>query len=124
MDKKIKIALVFGTRPEAIKMCPLVRKLKNNPRNYQPRKNYLIHNGRKNFLNTVVDNIPYFEQYFPEFQKGQILDNIWANLAMQNNYQLSCYDFLYGKNPAIQHVRGMISIESLIKFFYSRFGIK
>ena len=32
MDKKIKIALVFGTRPEAIKMCPLVKKLKNNPK--------------------------------------------------------------------------------------------
>lgn len=31
MDKKIKIALVFGTRPEAIKMCPLVKKLKTNP---------------------------------------------------------------------------------------------
>ena len=30
MDKKIKIALVFGTRPEAIKMCPLVQKLKDN----------------------------------------------------------------------------------------------
>lgn len=31
MNKKIKIALVFGTRPEAIKMCPLVNKLKQNP---------------------------------------------------------------------------------------------
>ncbi|MBQ4646468.1 MAG: UDP-N-acetylglucosamine 2-epimerase (non-hydrolyzing) [Candidatus Gastranaerophilales bacterium] len=28
----IKIALVFGTRPEAIKMCPLVKKLKENPK--------------------------------------------------------------------------------------------
>lgn len=32
MDKIIKIALVFGTRPEAIKMCPLVKKLKENPK--------------------------------------------------------------------------------------------
>lgn len=30
MTKRIKIALVFGTRPEAIKMCPLVKKLKEN----------------------------------------------------------------------------------------------
>lgn len=28
MDKKRKIILVFGTRPEAIKMCPLVKELK------------------------------------------------------------------------------------------------
>ena len=27
MDKKIKIAIVFGTRPEAIKMAPLVLEL-------------------------------------------------------------------------------------------------
>ncbi|MBR2069059.1 MAG: UDP-N-acetylglucosamine 2-epimerase (non-hydrolyzing) [Candidatus Gastranaerophilales bacterium] len=30
MDNKVKIALVFGTRPEAIKMCPLVRTLKRS----------------------------------------------------------------------------------------------
>ena len=30
-NKKIKTLLVFGTRPEAIKMCPLVKRLKNNP---------------------------------------------------------------------------------------------
>ena len=29
MYKKIKVALVFGTRPEAIKMCPLVNELKS-----------------------------------------------------------------------------------------------
>ena len=27
-DRKKKILLVFGTRPEAIKMCPLVNELK------------------------------------------------------------------------------------------------
>ena len=27
MDKKIKVALVFGTRPEAIKMAPLVKEV-------------------------------------------------------------------------------------------------
>lgn len=31
MTNKIKTLLVFGTRPEAIKMCPLVKKLKQNP---------------------------------------------------------------------------------------------
>ena len=29
--KKIKVAIVFGTRPEAIKMCPLVLELKKRP---------------------------------------------------------------------------------------------
>jgi len=31
MTNKIKTLLVFGTRPEAIKMCPLVKRLQNNP---------------------------------------------------------------------------------------------
>lgn len=30
-----KIMLVFGTRPEAIKMCPLVRKFKEHPRDFE-----------------------------------------------------------------------------------------
>ena len=31
MSGKKKILLVFGTRPEAIKMCPLALALKNTP---------------------------------------------------------------------------------------------
>ena len=31
MKNKIKTLLVFGTRPEAIKMCPLVKRLQKNP---------------------------------------------------------------------------------------------
>ena len=30
-----KVMLVFGTRPEAIKMCPLVNELKSAARNYR-----------------------------------------------------------------------------------------
>lgn len=108
--------------PESL--ADTIYKVINNPNNYEPRKNYLIHNGRKNFVNTIIDSIPYYSQNLPDYEKGRIQDNIWANLAMQRNYQLSVYDFIYGKNPAIQHVRGIEKIESLIKFFYSRFKIK
>ena len=108
--------------PESL--ADTIHKVINNQKDYQPRRNYLTYAGRKNFLNTIIDNIPYYAQSFPEYEKGRILDNIWANLAMQDNYQQSCYDFLYGRNTAIQHVRGITNIESLIKFFYSRFGIK
>ena len=30
-----KIILVFGTRPEAIKMCPLVKELQEHPENFE-----------------------------------------------------------------------------------------
>ena len=32
---KEKVMLVFGTRPEAIKMCPLVNELKSRPDDFQ-----------------------------------------------------------------------------------------
>ena len=108
--------------PESL--ADTIHKVITNPQNYSPRRNYLIYNGRKNFVNTVIDKIPYFAQNLPEYEKGRIIDNVWVNLAMQSNYQLSCWDFIYGKNPAIQHVRGITSIENLLKFFFIRFKIK
>ena len=35
MDMKRKVMLVFGTRPEAIKMCPLVRELQSRPDEFE-----------------------------------------------------------------------------------------
>ena len=108
--------------PESL--ADTIHKVINNPQNYEPRKNYLTYNGRKNFVNTIIDSIPYYAQNIPNYEKGRIQDNIWVDLAMQENYQLSTYDFIYGKNSAIQHVRGMKAIESLVNFFYSRFKLK
>lgn len=107
--------------PESL--ADTIHKVINNQDNYTPRKNYLLYNGRKNFVNTILDKIPYFKENLPEYSKNGIMNNLWVDLAMQANYQLSTYDFIYGKNPAIQHVRGMTNIESLVKFFYSRFKI-
>ena len=104
-------------------LADTIYKVINNQEKYAPRKNYLCYNGRKNFVNTIIDNIPYYKNNLPEYRKQGIMDNLWVDLAMQANYQLSTYEFIYGKNPAIQHVRGMKNIESLVKFFYSRFKI-
>ena len=108
--------------PESL--ADTIHKVINNSQNYEPRKNYLKYSGRKNFVNTIIDSIPYYRENLPNYEKGRIQDNIWVDLAMQYDYQLSTYDFIYGKNSAIQHVRGMKAIESLVKFFYSRFKIK
>ena len=108
--------------PESL--ADTIHKVINNSQNYEPRKNYLKYSGRKNFVNTIIDSIPYYRENLPNYEKGRIQDNIWVDLAMQYDYQLSTYDFIYGKNTAIQHVRGMKAIESLVKFFYSRFKIK
>lgn len=104
-------------------MADTIHKVINNQEYYEPRKNYLKYRGRMNFVNKVVDRIPYYKDNLPDFQYGRIQDNIWVDLATQANYQLSYHDFLYGKNYAILHVQGIAQIESLAKFFYSRFGL-
>ena len=108
--------------PEAL--ANTIHKVLLNPSRYEPRKNFLKYFGRRNFLKTCLENIPYYAENIPDYDADKILDNIWLNLAMQRNYQLSMYDFLYGRNTAIQHVRGMKNIGSLVDFFYSRFRIK
>lgn len=108
--------------PEA--MADTIHKVINNPNDYEPRKNYLKYSGRTNFLNTCIDMIPYYKYALPEYQKGKIMENIWVDLAMQSNYQLSTYDFLYGRNTAIQHFKGMKAIDGILKFYFSRFNIK
>ena len=35
MRKKNRIMLVFGTRPEAIKMCPLVKEFQKHPESFE-----------------------------------------------------------------------------------------
>ena len=98
--------------------------LSNYAGRFFPRKNYLKHNGRKNFINTCVDAIPYFKENLPEYEQGNIQNNLWVDLAMQDNYQLSFNDFLYCRNSAIQHVKAYEENHSLIDFFFSRFQIK
>lgn len=105
-------------------LADTIHKVITNPNKYEPRKNYLKYNGRKKFINTITDSIPYFRENIPDFEYGKIHENLWVDYACQKDYQLSYHDFLYGKNFAIEHVRGLKNIESLIKFYYSRFGIK
>ncbi len=98
--------------------------LTNYAGRFQARRCYLKHYGRKNFVNMCIDNIPYFKENLPEYEPGKIQDNLWVDLAMQDNYQLSFDEFLYGKNVMIQHVKCNENNHSLVDFFFSRFGIR
>ncbi len=109
---------------DPIYLADTIHKVITNPNDYEPRKNYLMYNGRKNFVNTIVDSIPYYIHNIPNYKPNSIQENLWVDLAMQDNYQLSTYDFIYGRNVAIQHVRGMKNVSSLVDFFFKRFGIK
>ena len=95
-----------------------------NQGKYEPRKNYLMHYGRRNFLNKIIDLNPYYKDNLPGYKKNSIFDNLWVDLAIQKNYQISLYDYIYSRNFSIQHVVGLDCIDELVEFFYSRFNVR
>lgn len=81
----------------------------DNLGSFQPRKRYLEVSGRKNFFNRCLDSIPYYQEVIPDYLPGQAFNNLWLDLAMQQNYQISLYDFVYGRSP-LSHLRGIEEI--------------
>ena len=94
-----------------------------NQEQFTPRLSYLKYSGRKNFLNKCIDSIPYYRENIPGYEPGRAMDNLWLDLAMQANYQLSLNDFLYGKNPAIHHTKLHEKSTEIMDFFNARFNI-
>lgn len=104
-------------------LADAMHKIIKNSQNYEPRKNYLMYNGRKNFINTCAKYIPYYKENIPDLSDNNIANNLWVDLASQKLYQVSFLDFLYGKSPHICWVQGMKRIDFLIKYYYFMFGI-
>lgn len=80
---------------------------------FQPRQQYLKHCGRKNFFNRCLDSLPYYHWNIPNYIPGQAFNNIWLDLAVQQNYQVSLHDFVYGRS-LLSHVRGLAHIEQVL----------
>lgn len=108
--------------PESL--CDTIREGMLNQEKFTPRRSYLEVNGRINFLNKCIDSIPYYRENLPEYVPGRIQDNLWLDLAMQANYQLSFHQFLYGANPAIHHVKLHEENTGIMDFFNARFMIE
>ena len=85
----------------------------NNLTTFKPRLNYLKYQGRKQIFNTCID---YFCDYYstiPDYKQGQAYHNLWLDLAIQDNYQISLHDFLYGRSPRSQ-IQGLVNIYKTI----------
>lgn len=108
--------------PESL--CETIRKGMLSHDKFTPRRSYLKVNGRMNFLNKCIDSIPYYKENLPEYVPGRVQDNLWIDLAMQDNYQLSLNQFLYAANPAIHHVKLHEENTGIMDFFNARFMIQ
>ena len=106
--------------PESV--ADTLHKVISNPYDYEPRKNYLKHYGRKNFVNMMVDSLLYYKENLPEYEPGRLLDNTWVDLACWFNYQVSFHDLLYDKKCSISHVVGVENIVKLVRYYYQKFG--
>ena len=108
--------------PESL--ADTIHKVITHPDDYEPRKNHLMHSGRKNFIDICTSYIPYYKENIPDYDKGKFHENLWVDLACQNNYGIGYYDFLYSKRPGIQHVRGLKDIDKMLDFYFTKYNIK
>lgn len=105
-------------------MAEAIHKILNTPQNYEPRKNYLKYNGRKNFVNTCAKYIPYYRENVPDYDENMFWNNLWIDMACQANYQMSYLDFLYGKANNLSWIHGIENIDFLTKYYCSMFGVE
>ncbi len=81
---------------------------------FKPRLQYLKYRGRKNFFNRCLYSLPDYQAMVPDYIPGQAFNNLWLDLAVQQNYQMSLDDFLYGRSPK-SHIRGLVKIYKGLK---------
>ena len=63
------------------------------------------------------------ESKLPECVSLKHDTNLWLDLAVQANYELSLNEFIYDKNHLLSHVRGLDGIRRLVNFYMGRFGL-
>ncbi len=107
--------------PESL--AETIHKVITNPQNYNPRDCYLRFSGRHNFINTCINEIPYYREHLPEFNNGHMLQNNWVNEACLHNYGMSYESFLYDLNANWSNVVGKTKILELLKKFYEKMNI-
>lgn len=79
MNQTKKIMLVFGTRPEAIKMCPLVLELKSRPAVFQTVT--CVTGQHREMLRQVLDSFHVTPDYDLDImQQGQTLFDITSRI--------------------------------------------
>ncbi len=117
MNKKVKIALIFGTRPEAIKMCPLVKRLKQNTK-FQVIT--IVTAQHRQMLDSVLDLFDIKPDYdLNIMEKNQDLWNLSSKIL------LKIKDILDKEKPDLVLVHGDTTTAgmSALSAFYSRVKI-
>lgn len=87
---------------------------------FQPRRRYFEHYGRKNFLNTCIDHIPYYAEVLPQYERGRHHLNPWWDAAIFNQYQVGLIDFLYGKRESVSYTGSPEYIKQSLAYYMAK----
>ena len=117
MDKK-KVVLVFGTRPEAIKMCPLVKELEKHPDDFETI--VCVTGQHREMLDQVLRIFEVMPDYdLNIMQQGQDLYDITARVLV------GMRDVLKAVQPDVVLVHGdtTTSMAAAIAAFYQQIPV-
>src|SRR5262249_15118332 len=107
--------------PEAL--ADIIYTVLHNEDCFRPRASYLRNNGRRRFLASCLGTVEYFARTIPEFSNGNPWENLWLDLAVQENYGVSLHDFIYGRLARISHASGIDHVEHAVSFYSQKFGM-
>ncbi|WP_010113559.1 non-hydrolyzing UDP-N-acetylglucosamine 2-epimerase [Acinetobacter sp. P8-3-8] len=113
-----KVLIVFGTRPEAIKMAPLVKEFKKDSRNFETR--VCVTAQHRQMLDQVLEIFDIVPEYDLNIMKaGQDLYDITANVLV------GIRDVLADYKPDIVFVHGDTSttFSASLAAFYSKIKV-
>jgi glycosyltransferase involved in cell wall biosynthesis len=92
-----------------------------NQEAFTPRKSILRRHGRKRYVNQLMSQIPYYAETIPDFNPEAGFNNLWVDLAIQANYQMTPHQFLYSHRPENSFFptlqRGLEGIEHYLELF-------
>lgn len=90
---------------------------------FKPRKRALECYGRKKYFNKLLSYFSYYQTAVPEWDKKNAYSNVWLNLAIHANYQVSLYDFIYGRCPDLSDAFGLDLALILLEKYLDQFGV-
>lgn len=116
-NKKYKLALVFGTRPEAIKMCPLVKHLKQNE-NFEV--SVITTAQHRQMLDSVLNLFEITPDYDLNLMRPN--QNLWE---LSSDILIKTKDVFEKVKPDMVFVHGDTTTASMsaLSAFYSRIKI-
>ncbi len=118
MTKKVKVALIFGTRPEAIKMAPLVLELKSRPNEFEVLT--IVTAQHRQMLDQVLDLFEIVPDYDLNLMREN--QNLWD---LTSDVLLKTKEIFEIERPDVVLVHGdtTTTLASSLSAFYARIKI-